>query len=1085
MIGVQAADLPASGSGEYFIKNVETGTFLKGDMYWGTKACVWDDPYLLTLTYVSEGVYTIKSQQNNGGQNQYITAGDDPFVDGAAANMTFTEVDAENHYFTINNGTGNLTAVSQTEDGVQLYKVMPTTETSTLAQWQVVSRAELVAELDNASASNPVNATFFLKDAGIDVKSVNANAWTTSNVDLGGGGNAGHSAESWNKANFNLSQTVTGLPNGKYRVECYGYYRWNNGSTNNNAAAVAAHANGTEVLNAKFFAGAKETPLMSVAGDANATAFCQTMGWADNTPNSQWQAAACFDKGYYKNTLEDVVVTDGTLTIGVKKDTQAGTDWAVFDEFKLFYLGEDLSIYVEAYSDAKTAANAVNQTAPMKADVLSALQTAIATYGEGVDETNKDALLTATSALNSATSAASNSVNAYAAAAVKLNAMQALTEATNVYTAEAYAAYYGDPKAKFDARTMTNEEANALENPTTITGWRASNKVDDLLMSAFDEATEKWDSYHINTWSAEGESDGSNFKVPFYEYWTGDENSLAAKTCTGTLTGLENGTYEVRAWVRVRAKNGVAVADATGITMKASDGAAVDVTEGEAIGTSQFQLATYIATGYVTNGTLSLDFDIAADNNISWLSFKNVKYTRTGDLPAADAEDYAALNAALNAVAGNVVGFEDGEYAPYNNKEAVAALNAAKAIDQSAVNVKSVVQAATAALTGAVWTANATEVNAIYWKTDYTAGDKAADNYVHPIGWTNTGYNTRIMCAANDAKDNPAMTTIGTAVFSKYNTTYGEVDGYTLPLKAGKIYKITFKYCGWGNNPTTNIVLRDPESNTITLAPGFKPATSDGNTNAEHWYDYTGYFVSTTAGNYVLAMNKVDDGQQQIAWANMQIVSAPELEFAEASVPTYAPGTYPSVKITRTLTANRWATAVYPFAVSGVDNIAVLDSYNSGTGVISFATAAASTANEPFLMRSTEGTTEISLSNVAVAATAANPVATKSEASLKGVYASGKVPESEGNDVRYVVSSNQLYKVDSEVNIKPFRAYFEFIGNKEARPVLRFDDTTAINAIEAAEAEAGTLKDGKYIIDNKVVIVKNGVKYGANGQKLN
>ncbi len=162
MIGVQAADLPASGSGEYFIKNVETGTFLKGDMYWGTKACVWDDPYLLTLTYVSEGVYTIKSQQNNGGQKQYISSGDDVYVDALAANMTFTEVDGENHYFTINNGTGNLTAVSQTEDGVQLYKVMATSETSTLAQWEVISKNELIAALDVASASNPVVATFFI-----------------------------------------------------------------------------------------------------------------------------------------------------------------------------------------------------------------------------------------------------------------------------------------------------------------------------------------------------------------------------------------------------------------------------------------------------------------------------------------------------------------------------------------------------------------------------------------------------------------------------------------------------------------------------------------------------------------------------------------------------------------------------------------------------------------------------------------------------------------------------------------------------------------------------------------------------------
>lgn len=55
----------------------------------------------------------------------------------------------------------------------------------------------------------------------------------------------------------------------------------------------------------------------------------------------------------------------------------------------------------------------------------------------------------------------------------------------------------------------------------------------------------------------------------------------------------------------------------------------------------------------------------------------------------------------------------------------------------------------------------------------------------------------------------------------------------------------------------------------------------------------------------------------------------------------------------------------------------------------------------------------------------------------------------------------------------------------EARLTIQIDGETAINAIEAAEANDGALKDGKYLIDGKIVIVKNGVKYDANGKKLN
>lgn len=55
-----------------------------------------------------------------------------------------------------------------------------------------------------------------------------------------------------------------------------------------------------------------------------------------------------------------------------------------------------------------------------------------------------------------------------------------------------------------------------------------------------------------------------------------------------------------------------------------------------------------------------------------------------------------------------------------------------------------------------------------------------------------------------------------------------------------------------------------------------------------------------------------------------------------------------------------------------------------------------------------------------------------------------------------------------------------------ARDFFRLeDDFTGINAIEAAEVKAEGLKDGKFLENGKIVLVKNGVKYGANGQKLN
>ena len=288
---------------------------------------------------------------------------------------------------------------------------------------------------------------------------------------------------------------------------------------------------------------------------------------------------------------------------------------------------------------------------------------------------------------------------------------------------------------------------------------------------------------------------------------------------------------------------------------------------------------TYVNTvyAYVAEGE-DLTIGIASPSwcGVPWMPFYD--WTLTRYEAKATEEELSDLADAITAAEAYTLGFQSGEYAPYNNVETLQALAAAKAIDTKAASGETVV-AATTALTDAVWTANTEEVNAVYWKTDYTDADVASDSYIHPIGWTNTGYNTRIMCD-RDATANPGITG-KTAVFSKFNTTYGETEGYTMPLKANTYYKISFNYCGWGNNPTTNVVLTCGDK-TINVG-SFKPETNDGNANADHWYAYEAVFKVETAGDYVLAFKKVDTGQQQIAWSDLSIYSY-ELQTADVTM---------------------------------------------------------------------------------------------------------------------------------------------------------------------------------------------------------
>ena len=322
-------------------------------------------------------------------------------------------------------------------------------------------------------------------------------------------------------------------------------------------------------------------------------------------------------------------VIDGTATIGVVGGNGDGTFnaggyyWYKADNFRLKYVAalpsvDDIEIPEGKMSVA--AANAIT-TAKEAGDVI-ALMTAVKN--------------------------AKASIEAYAHMKKVLDDMTAIAEATNVYTAEAkttFDAAVAAAQKGYEEGTVSDADASAFNY-----GSRLEGTLPTLLLSAFTSTVEG--TPYINTWSVEGNNDGSNFYTPFFEYWVSDGNSLGANDITATLNGVEPGKYDVTAWVRVRAKNGYE-APATGITMQANDGEAVNVAAGDQVGTSQFFLKEFTATGTVAeNGVLKIKFNVAADNNISWLSFKNVMVTKNLGEPIFT----------LNAKVGDEVSIKPGVY---------------------------------------------------------------------------------------------------------------------------------------------------------------------------------------------------------------------------------------------------------------------------------------------------------------------------------------------------------------------------------------------------------------------------------------
>lgn len=320
-----------------------------------------------------------------------------------------------------------------------------------------------------------------------------------------------------------------------------------------------------------------------------------------------------------------VVGEDGKLTLGVEIAEDRNYNWVAFKSVSIMPMEK---AFAKALETAKSYLDV-----DMSIVVKNKLNTTIQTY-EGATINTVEGYENAIAALTAATEEAMQSAEYDKA----ILGMSDLMESTNVYTAEAYNTYKGifdTAVEKHNAGTLTGVVFNPYAKNTK--GNKAID-YDDLLLSAWAIGGEQCKDYdkalYINTWSNEGDNDGTNFKVPFFEYWVSDANSLGEKALTATLNEIPEGKYEVTAWVRVRAKNNTAVADATGITLQVNEGEAVDVTKGEQVGTSQFNIGEFNASGEVLDGTLTIQFAVAADNNISWLSFKNVKYTRIGDATA-------------------------------------------------------------------------------------------------------------------------------------------------------------------------------------------------------------------------------------------------------------------------------------------------------------------------------------------------------------------------------------------------------------------------------------------------------------------
>lgn len=137
-------------------------------------------------------------------------------------------------------------------------------------------------------------------------------------------------AEFYNK-NFDFHQTITNLPAGDYEVGVQSFFR------NGGKEAYAAHADGSESLDAVFYANEAEAPVMSLYDNSISRYTFSPYTYPDNVS----QANEAFNTyGLYNNTIKLTLAKTGDITLGIRKDSWTSADWCCFDNFTLRYLGQ-------------------------------------------------------------------------------------------------------------------------------------------------------------------------------------------------------------------------------------------------------------------------------------------------------------------------------------------------------------------------------------------------------------------------------------------------------------------------------------------------------------------------------------------------------------------------------------------------------------------------------------------------------------------------------------------------------------------------------------------------------------------------
>ena len=306
-----------------------------------------------------------------------IRASVDKFAKLSAANLNL-----ENATFdTQSSAAGDAKAlVNNINSGIENHSIEDAEVDGLIEQIDLMlTKLNMPDDMAQASDNDPKECTGVIKTPGFeDADYVNSAAGWTNPGNLGNDDEQkGVLAIEFWQTNFDMYQTIKGLPKGTYLLTVDAWCRVGDNQQNYEAWVADNAATMAYVYAVDGDSTVYSAPVANVMKGAMTESYGY-QGEEEFTvgdviyymPGSLVSGRSYMDapnEGVYTNSVICKVGDDGQLTIGIKKDQNVSNSWVVCDNFKLYYYGDGSS---QQPSGDASSVNAV-ATAPVKVEFFS------------------------------------------------------------------------------------------------------------------------------------------------------------------------------------------------------------------------------------------------------------------------------------------------------------------------------------------------------------------------------------------------------------------------------------------------------------------------------------------------------------------------------------------------------------------------------------------------------------------------------------------------------------------------------------------------------------------------------------------